>query len=145
MDNKMFELAEQLRGLRAEKDDTERTLKEINGEIDKVEYQLSEIMAETETQNFTRGGKQFILTTTTRWSAETGRKENLYAALKENGYDHLFTVNPQTLSSFIKEQVTEAADAEDPCDDEPRVPAWLDGLVKSYDKTGITMKSVKKY
>ncbi|WP_442477687.1 gp33 family protein [Ruminococcus callidus] len=37
-------------------------------------------MAETETQNFTRAGTMFALTTKTRASAVAGRKEELYAA-----------------------------------------------------------------
>ena len=136
----LFIFADKLRKLREEKDTQTAILKDINTEIDEAEYKLSEAMATAECPNFTRGEKQFILTTTTRWSAETERKEELYAALEENGYDHLFTVNTQTLGSFVKEQVTETADD----NGETHVPDWLAGLVKSYDDVGITMKSATK-
>ena len=140
INEKMFELAERLRSLREEKAETEQKVKDLNAEIDDTEYALTEIMAETETQNFTRGGKQFILTTTTRWSAETDRKDELYSALREQGYEHLFTVNHQTLGSFVKEQVADTLDDKG----ETHVPEWLEGMVKSYDKTGVTIKNSKK-
>jgi len=138
--DELFTLADKLRELRAEKDDCAAMLKDINGDIETVERELSDAMASADCPNFTRGDKQFILTTTTRWSAEPDRKEELYAALKENGYEHLFTVNTQTLGSFVKEQVNETADD----NGETHIPDWLSGLVKSYDDTGITMKSAAK-
>ena len=139
MDN-LFALADKLRALREAKDAHNQHLKKLNAEIDNAEYKLTEAMAAAECPNFTRGGKQFIMTTITRWSAEAERKEDLYAMLRANGYDHLFTVNPQTLGSFVREQVDETADA----NGVTRVPDWLSGLVKSYDDVGITMKSATK-
>jgi len=136
----LFNLADKLRELREEKDAQTAILKDINSEIDAAEYKLSEAMANAECPNFTRNGHQFILTATTRWSAETERKAELYAALKENGYDHLFTVNAQTLGSFVREQVEETADE----NGETHIPDWLAGLVKSYDDVGVTMKSATK-
>ena len=82
----MYELAEQLKQLREKKKNAEQRLKEMNAEIEQADYQLSMLMAETETQNFTRAGTMFALTTKIRASAVAGRKEELYAALKENGW-----------------------------------------------------------
>lgn len=110
MDNeKMFELAEKLKSLRDEKSEAEAQLKEINAQIDETDYRLSELMAETETQNFTRSGTMFCLTTKTRASAVAGSKEELYTALREQGYGDLVyeTVNANSLSSFVKEQIGE--------------------------------------
>ena len=136
----LFTLADRLRDLRAEKDDFSAKLKDLNAEIDVAEHELSDAMAEAECSNFTRGDRQFILTTTTRWSAEPERKEELYTALRENGYEHLFSVNPQTLGSFVREQVNVNMDETG----EPCVPDWLSGLVKKFDDTGITMRSAAK-
>lgn len=138
--DKLFTLADRLRELRAEKDDYTAMLKDVNTEIESAERELTDAMAQAECPNFTRGDKQFIITTTTRWSPEADRKEELYAALRDNGYDHLFTVNAQTLGSFVREQVAETEDA----NGETHIPEWLDGLVKSYDDIGITMKSAAK-
>jgi len=136
----IFALADRFKALREERDDLKEKLTAANKALDEAEAQLTDVMAGAECPNFTRGGKQFIMTTTTRWSAEKERKDELYATLRENGYDHLFTVNHQTLGSFIREQVEETADD----NAEAHVPAWLDGLVKSYDDIGITMKKSNK-
>lgn len=74
----LFELADQLRELREAKREAEQTLKRINAEIEAVDYRLSELMTESETQNFTRAGTMFCLTTKTRASATAGRKDELY-------------------------------------------------------------------
>ncbi len=140
MDNAMFELADRLRSLRESKNNTEQALKEINADIETIEHELADVMADAECSNFTRGDKMFILTTTTRWSAETERRDDLYDTLRKNGYDHLFSVNHQTLASFVKEQVQETADDKG----ETHVPEWLAGLVKSYDDIGITMRKATK-
>jgi hypothetical protein len=138
--DELFALADKLRALREERDAQTAILKDLEKDINSAEYRLTEAMAKAECPNFTRNGKQFIMTSTTRWSPEAERKEELYAVLKENGYDHLFTVNSQTLASFVKEQVAETADDYG----ETHVPDWLDGLVKSYEQIGITMKAATK-
>jgi len=136
----LFVYADKLRELREEKDVQTAILKDINTDITAIEFKLSEAMAEAECPNFTRNGKQFIVTCTTRWSPEAERKEELYAALKENGYDHLFTVNAQTMASFLQEHINETADE----NGDTHVPDWLAGLIKSFDSVGITMKSATK-
>ena len=138
--DEILALADYFKALREERDTLKGQLTEVNAALEKAEHQLTDMMAEAECPNFTRGGRQFIMTTTTRWSAEAERKQELYDALWANGYDHLFTVNHQTLGSFVREQVEETADD----NGETHVPGWLDGLVKSYDDIGITMKKAPK-
>ena len=134
---KMFELADTLRALRDEKAGAEQRLKEINAAIDEADYRLSELMAETETQNFTRAGMMFCLTTKTRASATAGRKEELFSALRGAGFGDLVyeTVNANSLSAFVKEQIAENGDA---------LPAWLDGLVNVFEKTSVSLRISSK-
>ena len=134
---KMFELADRLRALRDEKAEAEQRLKEINAAIDEADYRLSELMAETETQNFTRAGMMFCLTTKTRASATAGRKEELFSALRGAGFGDLVyeTVNANSLSAFVKEQIAENGDA---------LPAWLDGLVNVFEKTSVSLRKSSK-
>ena len=129
----MYELAEHLKQLREEKKNAEQQLKEINAEIEQADYQLSMLMAETETQNFTRAGTMFSLTTKTRASAMSGHKEELYTALKENGYGDMVyeTVNANSLSAFVKEQISENQDT---------IPDWLNGLVNVYEQTTVSVR-----
>lgn len=133
----MYELAERLKQLREKKKAAEQQLKDVRAEIVQTEYQLSMQMAETETQNFTRAGTMFSLTTKTRASAVAGRREELYAALKENGYGDLVyeTVNANSLSAFVKEQIAENQDT---------VPEWLSGLVHVYEQTAVSVRQSAK-
>jgi hypothetical protein len=136
----IFPVADRLRLLRERKDDLKATLADVNAEIDMVEQELSDAMAAAECPSFTRDGKMFILTTTTRWSAVTESKDALYAALRKNGYDHLFSVNTQTLGSFLRDQIAETEDE----NGETHIPGWLAGLIKSYDDIGVTMRGSNK-
>lgn len=133
MSEELFTLADRLRALRDEKAEADQRLKELNAAIDEAEYRLSEMMAESETQNFTRAGMMFCLTTKTRASATAGRKEELFAALRGEGYGDLVyeTVNANSLSAFVKEQMAENGDA---------LPGWLSGLVNVFEKTGVSLR-----
>lgn len=137
MSEQLFDLADRLRALRDAKADAEQQLKQINAEIDEVDYRLSELMAESETQNFTRSGTMFCLTTKTRASAAAGRKDELFSALRGEGYGDLVyeTVNANSLSAFVKEQIAENGDA---------LPAWLDGLVNVFEKTSVSLRKASK-
>ena len=117
---KMFELADRLRALRDEKAEAEQHL-----------------MAESETQNFTRAGTMFCLTTKTHASAVAGRKEELFSALRAGGFGDLVyeTVNANSLSAFVKEQVAENGDM---------LPDWLDGLVNVFEKTTVGVRKAAK-
>ena len=133
----MFELADELKRLRDLKSDLESQVKDTTAQIDETDYRLSELMAEGEVQNFTRAGTMFCLTTKTRASAVAGSKEELYAALRAQGYGDLVyeTVNANSLSSFVKERIEESGDA---------LPEWLIGLVNVFDKTTVGVRKATK-
>ena len=61
----MFELADKLKELRDRKAELAEETKANNAEIEQAEFQLSQLMASTETQNFQRAGTLFYLTTKT--------------------------------------------------------------------------------
>ena len=134
MDNKtLFEWADQLKALRERKEALEEEMKQLNADIDNADWHLSELMAESETQNFTRGGTTFCLTTKTRANAVAGKRAELFAALRENGYGDLVTetVNANSLSSFVKEQMEAEGDM---------LPGWLNGLVSVFEKTTVSVR-----
>lgn len=137
MHETMFELADNLKKLRDEKSALEAELKEINTQIDETDYRLSELMAESETQNFTRSGTMFCLTTKTRASAVAGSKEELYATLKAQGFGELVyeTVNANSLSSFVKEQIEENGD---------ELPEWMIGLINVFEKTSVGVRKASR-
>ena len=132
MDNseKMFELADRLKALRDEKKDAEQRVKELNAALDETDAALAQLMTDTETQNFTRSGTMFCLTNTTRASATADRKDELFEALRAEGYGGLVyeTVNANSLSAFVREQISENGDV---------LPDWLEGLVSVFEKTTV--------
>ena len=135
--NALFEQADELKRLRDLKADLEAQVKDVTARIDETDFRLSELMAETETQNFTRAGTMFCLTTKTRASATAGVKNELFEALKTNGYADLVyeTVNANSLSSFVKEQIENNDDS---------LPGWLEGLVNVFDKTTVSVRKATK-
>ena len=52
--NQLFEWADRLKALRDRKEALEAELKQVNMDIDNADWHLSNLMAESETQNFTR-------------------------------------------------------------------------------------------
>jgi hypothetical protein len=134
--NRLFELADELKALRNRKDALEAELKQVNMDIDNVDWHLSTLMMETETQNFTRAGTMFCLTTKTRASATEGMKDELYGALRAEGFGDLIyeTVNANSLSAFVKEQISENDDS---------LPTWLDGLVNVFEKTTVGVRKAR--
>jgi ferritin len=133
MKDSMFELAGHLKSLRDEKQEAEQHLKDINAAIEETDYRLATMMVESETQNFTHAGTMFSLTTKTRASATVERKEELFTALRTEGYGDLVyeTVNANSLSAFVKEQISENEDS---------LPVWLDGLVNVFEKTTVGVR-----
>ena len=87
----LFEWADRLKALRDRKEALEAELKQVNVDIDDADWHLSNLMAESETQNFTRAGTMFCLTTKTRANAAPGRKDELFDALRAEGYGDMIT------------------------------------------------------
>ena len=139
MDNSemMFELADRLKALRDEKKDTEQRVKELNAELDETDAALAQLMTDTETQNFTRSGITFCLINTTRASATADRKDELFDALRTEGYGGLIyeTVNANSLSAFVREQLSENDDV---------LPDWLEGLVSVFEKTTVGVRKATR-
>lgn len=135
--NDLFALADQLRELKETKKRLEDELKAVGLEIDRVDAALAEQMIASETQNFTRNGTMFCLTSTTRASATAGRKDELFEALSAAGYGDLVyeTVNANSLSAFVKEQTAENEDI---------LPSWLDGLVTVFEKTTVGVRKAAR-
>ena len=135
--NDLFVLADELRELKETKKCLEDELKAVGFDIERVDADLAKRMIDAETQNFTRNGTMFCLTSTTRASATAGCKEELFDALREAGYGDLVceTVNANSLSAFVKEQTTENGDT---------LPEWLTGLVTVFEKTTVGVRKAAR-
>ncbi len=136
-DSVMFELAERLKTLKNEKKQKELELRNISDMLTEIEAALAEFMTLNETPNFTHGDTSFSLRTSLKASAVAGKKEELYDLLKSSGYGDLVveTVNPSSLSAFVKEQIAE---------NENELPEWLNGLINIFEKSTVSTRKYTK-
>ena len=127
------QLADKVRQLRDYRDELEDKAKQINKEFKQAERDLIKLMVDADMKNFTKSGVKFTRVTTTRVSAVSDRKAELYAALKANGYGNVIheTVNHNSLSKTVNGELEHNDDI---------LPDWLDGLVKTYDQVQIRME-----
>ena len=128
----LFATADTLADLRDQKKKAEDALKEINERIAQTEEQLVEQMVAEEMQNFTRNGKQFILTSRTYASAKSGMMPDICDWMKDNDLGDMVkeSIHPQTLQAWVKEQIEEAG----------ALPKDLSELVNVYEKSGISIR-----
>ena len=136
MNTKLLELSDRLKELRTQKSDLEREVKGINEEIDGVTTEMIDLMTTEELTSFNRNGTTFSLVTQEYPAPEPERKGELWEAMKENGFEDLFTINSQTLSATVKELIAA---------NEGVLPEWLDGLIKIAEKNSIRVAKSKKY
>lgn len=127
-EKRMLAAADTLKALRDEKTTLQDQLKAVQADIDTVEAELVELMTNEECTGFDRSGFRFSLVIREQPGAIPEEKEELYRRMKENGFEHLFTINAQTLSGTIKELKANNDDV---------LPEWLEGLVRVYEHPGI--------
>lgn len=127
----MMKLADRLTTLREMKDATEAGLKDIKQQIEEVQAQLIEVMTSQECTGFKHDGKTFSLVIKEFPGAVPENKQELYDAMREHGFEHLFTINPMTLSGTVKELKANNDDI---------LPDWLEGLVSIYEQTTISVR-----
>lgn len=128
----LFTIADKLARYRDKKKEIEEALKETNELIAQTEEQLANLMIEEEMQNFTRNGRQFILTTRTYANAKSGMMPEICSWMKNNGLEDMVkeSVHPQTLQAWVKEQLEEAG----------ALPEELEPLINVYEKPGISIR-----
>ncbi len=131
--NEIFQLADMLNEAKEQKKDIDAKSKELGKQIEELDYKLSEAMAESELDKFSRGGKTFYLSSRLFASPVAGKKEELFKALKDNGYGSIVTetVNANTLASFVKEQMAE---------NNEEVPSWLAENISTYEKVSVGIR-----
>ena len=132
MQEKLFTTADKYKELRKQKDELQFQLKELNNEIDGVERELIDNMVTEECESFKRNGSTFSLVIKEYPSAVQERKQELYNRMKEQGFEHLFTINTNTLSATVKELKSNNEDV---------LPDWLNGLIQTAEKASIRLRN----
>lgn len=133
MDNRIFELADQLKAAKDKKKELDAEVKRLNAHIEEMDAALSDAMAEAECERFSRNGNTFYLNTRLFASPIAGQKEAMFQALKDNGYGEIVTetVNANILASFVKEQMAENND---------EVPEWIAQVVNTFEKVSVGIR-----
>ena len=128
----LFATADTLADLRDQKKKSEDMLKEINEMIAQTEEQLVAAMVAEEMQNFTRNGRQFVLTSRTYANAKAGMMPAICDWMKGHELGDMVkeSVHPQTLQAWVKEKMEEAG----------ALPEELEPLVNVYEKSGISIR-----
>ena len=131
--NRIFEMADRLKVLQEQKKESEARTKALSAEIDALDTELSDAMADAELERFSRNGHTFYLKSRLFASPTAGRKDEMLEALRTNGYGSLIveSVNTQTLSSFVKEQ-RELNEGKD--------PDWFNGTISSFEKISVGVR-----
>lgn len=78
MDNRIFELADQLKAAKDKKKELDAEIKELGARIDELDLALSDAMAEAECERFSRNGNTFYLNTRLYASPIAGQKEAMF-------------------------------------------------------------------
>ncbi len=129
----LFDIADRLKAAKDEKKDLDAKAKELGAEIEELDKQLSDAMTEAELDKFSRNGSTFYLSSRLFASPQAGRKDALISALKEEGFGDIVqeTVNANTLSAFVKEQMSQNGD---------EVPEWLSDVVNTFEKISVGIR-----
>lgn len=134
-DKSMLASADTLKALRDEKSNLQAKLKEVQEGIDTVEAELIQLMTDAECTGFDRNGIRFSLVIREFPGAVPEEKEELYRRMRTHGFDHLFTINTQTLSATVKELKANNDDV---------LPDWLEGVIQIFEQPSIRVSKSKK-
>lgn len=136
MDTKLLELSDRLKELRDKKAEMEAEEKGVNEQIDEVSNAMIEIMTNDELTSFNRNGMNFSMVVQEYPAPVPELKDELYAVMKEQGFEHLFSINSRTLQATVKELIS---------NNDGVLPAWLEGLIQVAEKQSIRLAKSKKY
>ena len=136
LNNDLLILSDKLKELKLKKSDLDAQVKGVNEEIDGITTEMIGLMTTEELSSFNRNGTTFSLVIQEYPSPEPERKGELWQAMKENGFEDLFTINSQTLTATVKELMSENGG---------ELPEWLNGLIKVAEKNSIRVAKSKKY
>lgn len=131
MNETILEIADKYLEKREKKSELETQIKDVNKELESLEQELIGLMTDNEIDSFKRNGILYSVVTREFQSANPERKEELYLQMKQKGFEHLFTINTNTLSATVKELIAE---------NDGKLPDWLDGLINQTEKQSIRIK-----
>ena len=131
----MLLAADRLKTLRDEKAELQARLKDVQESIDSVEAELIQYMTDEECTGFDRNGTRFSLVIREFPGAVPEERDELYRRMRSHGFEHLFTINTNTLGATVKELKANNDD---------QLPDWLEGVIQIYEQPSIRVSRAKK-
>ncbi len=131
----MLTTADKLKELRDQKAELQAQLKSVQEAIDETEAALIQVMTDEECSGFDRNGTRFSLVIREFPGAVPEEKEELYRRMRLHGFDHLFTINTQTLGATVKELKANNDDT---------LPDWLEGVIQIFEQPSIRVSKSRK-
>ena len=131
MNETILEIADKYLEKREKKSELETQIKDVNKELESLEQELIGLMTDNEIDSFKRNGILYSVVTREFQSANPEKKEELYLQMKQKGFEHLFTINTNTLSATVKELIAE---------NDGKLPNWLEGLINQTEKQSIRIR-----
>ena len=131
----MLLAADRLKTLRDEKAELQAKLKDVQESIDSVEAELIQYMTNEECTGFDRNGTRFSLVIREFPGAVPEERDELYRRMRSHGFEHLFTINTNTLSATVKELKANNDD---------QLPDWLEGVIQIFEQPSIRVSRSKK-
>lgn len=124
--------------LKARKDELEDELKAVKEEITGISERMVDQMNSIELDKFSAYGSTFSVRRSIATNVNAADKDDLFYRLRTEGYGDLIqeTVNPRTLTAFVKEQMAQTTDG--------LVPGWLGEVVDVYYKSDISVRKAAK-
>lgn len=119
----------------------EIAIKELKAAKDDLEQQIVREFIDAETQSIDRKGRQFYLSRTLCVNVPSGKREQLYEALRANGHGDLVqdNVNHQRLAALVRE--IEAANRTPVTQGNEWLPEALRDVVSVFEKVSIRNRS----
>lgn len=130
-ESKMLSYADRYKELYDKKAALQDETKAVQTEMEAIKASLITAMQENGCEGFNRNGVAFSLVKKEYPSAIPECKAELYEAMREHGYEHLFSINAMTLQGTLKEIKENHGD---------RFPDWLEPFVRTYEEATIRIK-----
>lgn len=129
------ELALKVNELEDRKIELEEAVKAVKAQLKEAEEELFNRMVDEDIETARAAGYTFTRRDTPHYSCRSDNQEELYKALRKEGYGSLIreTVHAGTLNAFVREQVDGNGGA---------MPGYMDGLVDVYWSHDISRRKV---
>lgn len=131
----IIEDAGRLLELKSRKDDLKEQLKLIGDQIEELSGSMVQDMEDSGMETFVAHGTTFYIRQSVHANLPAENRETFIKRLRARKLGHIVrpVINPQTLTSFVKEQIAD-------CGGIDELPPWISELVSVYNKAEIATR-----